>query len=74
MGLFFNLLLLAGTIVLSLLLAPKPKKRREDHDIFEVPTATEARPIPVVFGCVRIKGPNTVAFTDNSFTRDKINA
>ena len=45
MGLFFNLLLLAGTVVLSLLLAPKPKKQRDEHDVFEVPTASANRAI-----------------------------
>lgn len=48
-------------LVLSIALAPKPPKRRPAAlEDFDVPTADEARPIPVVFGEVHVTGPNVV--------------
>lgn len=45
--------------------APKPPTPKppglEDID---VPTAEEARPIPVVFGTVKVTGPNVVWYGD----------
>lgn len=45
----------------SVALAPKPEtpKAAALAD-FELPTAEEGRPIPVVFGTVMISGPNVV--------------
>lgn len=59
------LVLFIASSVLSMVLAPKPPKPKPAAlSDFEVPTAEEGRPIPVVFGTVTIKGPNVVWYGD----------
>ena len=48
---------------ISYALSPKPKNARPKAaglDDFNLPTADEGRPIPVVFGTVLLRGPNVV--------------
>ena len=48
-------------------LAPKPPiPKPASLEDFDVPTAEEGRPIPVVFGTVWIKGPNCLWYGDLS--------
>jgi hypothetical protein len=57
-------------IVLALLLSAvsyvlAPRQRQETPvaaglDAFDIPTAEEGRPIPVVFGTILVTGPNVV--------------
>lgn len=52
-------------LVVSVALAPKPPKPKAAAlDDFDFPTAEEGRPIPVVFGTVRITGPNILWYGD----------
>lgn len=49
--------------VVSMLLAPKPKKvKPPEVTEMEDPTAEAGRPIPVVFGTLTIKSPNILWF------------
>lgn len=59
------LLVFIVAMAISAALAPKPipPKPAAIQD-FEIPTAEEGRPIPVVFGTVLIKGPNVVWWGD----------
>lgn len=61
---FFTLLILfAITFVLSELLKPKPKienARPAGLGDFKFPTATEGRPVPLIWGTVKQEGPNVV--------------
>jgi hypothetical protein len=48
---------------ISYALSPKPKTgapKAAGLDDFDLPTAEEGRPIPVVFGTVLLRGPNVV--------------
>ncbi|HYE35513.1 hypothetical protein [Methylocaldum sp.] len=55
------IVILAATTALSLALAPKPPKpKAATLQDFDVPTAEEGRPVPVVFGTVTVKGPNVI--------------
>ncbi len=46
---------------MSVALAPKPPQPKPASlSDFDVPTAEEGRPIPVVFGTVTITGPNVI--------------
>jgi predicted phage tail protein len=48
---------------ISYALTPKPKTQAPKAaglEDFTLPTATEGRPIPVVFGTVLLRGPNVV--------------
>lgn len=56
-----QLILVIVSIVLSIVLAPKPPQAKDPsiNDI-SVPVATESDPIPVVFGTVWIEAPNVV--------------
>ena len=48
-------------------LAPKPPvPKPASLEDFDVPTAEEGRPIPVIFGTVWIKGPNCLWYGDLS--------
>lgn len=60
-----NLIILIVSVVVSAMLAPKPPKPKPAGiGDFDVPTATEDRTIPVVFGRVWITGPNVVWYGD----------
>jgi hypothetical protein len=54
-------------IAANILLAPKPElenAKPKGLGDFQFPTATEGRPLPVVFGTTRIKAPNVVWYGD----------
>ena len=61
------IVLIIAAVVLSIALAPKPPKPKPASITdFEVPTAEEGRPVPVVFGTVIVKGANVVWYGDLS--------
>lgn len=67
MGFFLTLVLLAASILLSELLKPKVNNenaRPTDLGDFNFPTATEGRPVPIVFGTVKLSGPNVIWYGD----------
>lgn len=64
---WFNLALFAVSFILTALFAPKPEienARADDLDPDNFPRATEDDPIPLLFGCARIKSPNTLWYGD----------
>lgn len=72
---WFQLILAAIFIVLSFVLAPKPKKQKgPEFDQPEAPTSEAGRPIPVLYGCMEITGVNVVAVPDKQITTVKIKA
>jgi hypothetical protein len=47
--------------ILAVALAPKPQvPKPASLSDFDVPTAEQGRPIPVVFGTITITGPNVI--------------
>ena len=71
MGFLITLLLFAVLFVLSELLRPKPEMedaKPAGLGDFNFPTATEGRAIPLVWGTVRISGPNVIWY-GNLFTQ-----
>jgi len=53
------------SVAIQIMLAPRPPKPKPAAlTDFDIPTADENRPIPVVFGKVRITGPNVVWYGD----------
>jgi hypothetical protein len=66
-GFFGTLLVFVITVVLSELLRPKPQiedQRPAGLGDFQVPTTTEGRKVPLIWGRVRHKGPNVVWYGD----------
>jgi len=66
-GFWLTLLAYAVIFVLSELLRPKPQlenAKAAGLDDFKFPTASEGRSIPLVWGTVKIKGPNVVWYGD----------
>lgn len=58
---FFPLTVTAAFLNIVSALSPKPPTPKPaDITDFDAPTADEGRPIPVVFGTVKIKGPNVL--------------
>lgn len=63
MAIFVAIGLAVASVVLSLLLMPKPKTPKPDSaKDLENPTAEAGRPFPVVFGTITVKGLNVVWF------------
>jgi len=65
-GFWFALLWWIGTSIVSALLA-KPQfenARPSGLDDFQVPTATEGRPVPIIVGKVKMAGPNVAWYGD----------
>jgi Putative phage tail protein len=61
------LILFVVTLVLSELLKPKPKiedAKPAGLGDFKFPTATEGRPVPIIWGTVKQEGPNVVWYGD----------
>lgn len=66
-AIFVTLLLFVAVFVLSELLRPKPNiedARPAGLGDFQVPTATEGRVVPLIWGRVRQRGPNVVWYGD----------
>lgn len=66
-GFWFTLLMWAVTFVVSELLRPKPSLQNAKPaglGDFNFPTATEGRTVPLLWGTVRIDGPNVVWYGD----------
>ena len=64
---WFQLALFAVSFVLTALLAPKPEfenARAQDLDPDNFPKASESDPVPLLLGCAKIKGPNTLYYGD----------
>lgn len=65
MNFWIQLAILVVTSILAKALAPKPPKQKPPSlSDFDIPTAEENRPVPVVFGTVTITGPNVVWYGD----------
>jgi len=67
MAFFLSLLIFAAVFVLGEVLRPKPKIENAKPAAlgeFPFPTATEGRPIPVIWGTVRIQGANVTWYGD----------
>jgi len=62
------LIVLIISTAISYAMMPKPPAAQPPSEIsdFDVPTAEEGRPIPVVFGTVKIKGANVLWYGDLS--------
>lgn len=67
MTFLIQLAILVVSAYVSAALAPKPPKPKPASlTDFDIPTAEEGRPIPVVFGTVWVTGPNVMDFGDLS--------
>lgn len=62
------LIYIAVTMAIAYLMAPKPKLPKPPKptglEEFDIPTAEEGRPVQVLFGKRRMKGPNCVWYGD----------
>lgn len=59
--------LLIVTSIVAIALAPKPPKPKPASlSDFDIPTAEQGRPIPIVFGTVMVTGPNVIWYGDLS--------
>lgn len=60
-----QILLFIVASLVQRLLAPKPPQPKPlELSDFELPTADEGRPIPVVFGTMIVRGPNVTWYGD----------
>lgn len=65
MGYWVYLAVLVVAAIVSYALAPKPPTPKPPAlEDFDIPTAEQGRPIPVVFGTVTVTGPNVVWYGD----------
>lgn len=73
---FWTLLAVAAiSVAVNLLLAPRPKAPKPDEvQELELPTAEAGRPIPVVFGTMRVKGLNILWYGEKSSRQSKVKA
>lgn len=70
MEFFYYLAILIISSAISYAMMPKPPSPEPPAEIkdFDVPTAEEGRPIPVIFGTVKITGANVLWYGDVSTT------
>ena len=60
-----SIVLSVASTVLSMLMQPRPLPPiAASLSDFQVPTAEEGRPVPVIFGTVLIKGANVIWYGD----------
>lgn len=65
MAFWVQLLIGLALSVVSYVLMPKPKAPKPPQaSDFDSPTADRGRPVPVVFGSVRVKGVNILWYGD----------
>ncbi len=70
---FFTLFLAAVSFLATNLLAPRPRienARAQTLDDLSAPRATEGAPVPIIYGKVRLRGPNTLWY--GNFSADPI--
>lgn len=62
------LVVLVISSLISYAMMPKPPAAQSPAELkdFDLPTAEEGRPVPVVFGTVKITGPNVLWYGDLS--------
>lgn len=66
-GFFLTLGIFAALAVLSFFLKPKPRSNEQQPaglGDFNFPTATEGRPVPLIWGTVKVNAPNVVWYGD----------
>jgi hypothetical protein len=67
MAWFLNLLLGVGLNIVAYLIMPKPKPPKpESVKDLDDPTAGTGRPLPVVFGSMRVQGLNILWYGEKS--------
>lgn len=59
-------------IAAAYLLMPKPKSDAQDPADLEGPSASDSKPVPVAFGTLKIKAPNSMWFGDISSKTMKV--
>lgn len=59
-----QLLISVVLIAAAYLLMPKPKSDAQDPADFEGPSASDSKPVPVLFGTAKLKAPNSLWFGD----------
>jgi hypothetical protein len=65
MNILIQIAIMVIASLLSAALAPRPPAPKPAAlEDFDVPTADEGRPIPVVFGTVTVTGPNVLWYGD----------
>ena len=67
MAFFLTLLIYVATFLITELLRPKPQienAKPAGLGDFQVPTATEGRVVPIIWGRVKTSGPNVVWYGD----------
>lgn len=65
MEFFIYIAILLVSTYVSIALAPKPPKPKPAAlSDFDIPTAEQGRPIPIVFGTVLVTGPNVIWYGD----------
>ena len=69
---WWQLALLVIFTIISYLLAPKPKVENPTVEDMENPTADAGRPVPVVFGTMRVDGLNVLWFGDKEYTEREL--
>lgn len=71
----FGILFLAAAANIALyFLRPKPKRDLPEIQDLEAPTAESGRPVPVLFGTVRVRGLNVINQSDTGGLRYKVRA
>lgn len=54
-----------GLMILGYMLMPKPKQQKPPStEDLDDPTAEAGRPIPVIFGSMKVKSPNVIWYGD----------
>lgn len=51
-------LLTLASAAISIIFIPRPKAQGPKAQVLETPTVDAGRPVPVVFGRIRVKSPN----------------
>lgn len=72
MNILVQILVAVAMMVLSYVLAPKQKQTKNETSQGDKPTASAGKPIPVVFGTLRITDPNCLWYGDSHFIKSKV--
>ena len=59
-----QVLIAVAMMIVSYMLMPKPKQTSQETQPGEAPTASAGRPVPVIFGTMRVKDPNCLWYGD----------
>ena len=72
MNILLQIFIAVAMAIVSYMLTPKPKQEKKETTPGEAPTASAGKPVPVLFGTMRIKDVNCLWYGDAHYIKSEV--